>query len=76
MTQWVNFCRAISRNARLLYPGKLPRRPFAMAAVQGHKRSSRPNQLLSENSINGNADAEAKSELTDHDPIARELFHE
>jgi hypothetical protein len=37
----VNFCRAISRNARLLYPTKLPRRPFAVEAVSGHKRTSR-----------------------------------
>jgi hypothetical protein len=34
---WVNFCRAISRNVRLLYPIKLPRRPFAIEAVKGHK---------------------------------------
>ncbi len=33
MTIWVNFCRAISRNARLLHPTKLPRRPFAIEAV-------------------------------------------
>jgi hypothetical protein len=30
VTLWVNFCRAISRNARLLYLTKLPRRPFAV----------------------------------------------
>jgi hypothetical protein len=35
MTLWVIFCRAISRNARLLYPTKLPRRPFAIEAVTG-----------------------------------------
>src|ERR1700693_5468394 len=35
---WVNFCRAISRNARLLYPTKLPRRPFAIEAVTGQSR--------------------------------------
>jgi hypothetical protein len=32
------FCLAISRNARLFYPTKLPRRPFAVEAVSGHKR--------------------------------------
>jgi hypothetical protein len=32
---WVNFCRAISWNARLLYPAELPRRPFAIEAVTG-----------------------------------------
>jgi hypothetical protein len=31
-------CRAISRNGRLLYPTKLPRRPFAIEAVAGHER--------------------------------------
>jgi hypothetical protein len=31
LTGW----RAISRNARLLYPTKLPRRPFAIEAVEG-----------------------------------------
>ena len=32
---WVNFCSAISRNVRLLYPIKLPRQPFAIEAVKG-----------------------------------------
>jgi len=32
----VNFCRAISRKARLLYPTKLPRRRFAIEVVTGH----------------------------------------
>jgi hypothetical protein len=36
-----NFCRAISWNARLLYPTKLPRRPFAIEAVTGQKQTSR-----------------------------------
>jgi hypothetical protein len=31
-------CLAISRNARLLYPTKLPRRPFAIEAVTGQSR--------------------------------------
>jgi hypothetical protein len=35
MTLWVNFCRTISRNARLLYLTKLPRRPFAIETVTG-----------------------------------------
>jgi hypothetical protein len=35
MTLWVNFCRAISRYARLLYPTKLPRQRFAVEAVTG-----------------------------------------
>jgi hypothetical protein len=37
---WVNFCRAISRNARPLYSTKLPRRLFAIEAVTGHKPTS------------------------------------
>src|SRR5258708_2321474 len=40
--RWVNFCRGISRNARLLYPTKLPRRPFAIEAVTGHERHFAP----------------------------------
>jgi hypothetical protein len=40
MTLWVNFCRAISRNARLLYPPKLSRRPFAIEAVTGQQQTS------------------------------------
>jgi hypothetical protein len=32
----INFCRAISRSARLLYPTKLSRRQFAIEAVTGH----------------------------------------
>jgi len=35
----INFCRAISGKARLLYPTKLPRRPFAIAAAQVGKSS-------------------------------------
>jgi hypothetical protein len=31
----VNFCRAISRNARLLYPTKLPHQRFAVEAITG-----------------------------------------
>jgi hypothetical protein len=37
-----NFCRAISRNARPLYPTKLPRRPFAIEAVRGQERPPAP----------------------------------
>jgi hypothetical protein len=37
MTRWVNFRRAISRNARLVHPTKLPRRPFAIEAVRGQE---------------------------------------
>ena len=32
---WVIHCRAISRNARLFYPTKLPSRLFAVEAVKG-----------------------------------------
>jgi hypothetical protein len=39
LPSWVNICRAISRNARLLYPIKLPRQLFAVEAVTGHKRT-------------------------------------
>jgi hypothetical protein len=35
MTLWVNFCRAISRNGRLLYSTKLPHQRFAIEAVTG-----------------------------------------
>ena len=38
MTLWVIFCRAISRNGRLLHPTKLPRGPFAIEAVTGQLR--------------------------------------
>jgi hypothetical protein len=38
----VNFCRAISRNARLLYPTKLPRRLFAIEAVEGQNPPHAP----------------------------------
>jgi hypothetical protein len=34
-----NFCRAISRNARLIYPTKLPRRLFAIEAVTGRQET-------------------------------------
>jgi hypothetical protein len=44
MTLWVNFCRAISRNARLLYPTKPPRRSFAIEAVTGQFRTHAPQQ--------------------------------
>ncbi len=37
----VNFCRSNSRNARLLYPTKLPRQPFAIEAVTGQFLPSR-----------------------------------
>ena len=37
MTLRVNFTRAISRSAWLLYPTKLPRRPFAIEAVTGQE---------------------------------------
>jgi hypothetical protein len=39
MPLWVDFCRAISGKARLLYPTKLPRRPFAIAAARLGKSS-------------------------------------
>jgi hypothetical protein len=35
----VNLCRAISREARRLYPRKLPRQPFAIEAVESHERT-------------------------------------
>src|ERR1700722_4611658 len=35
---WVNFCRPLSRNARLLYPTKLPHRLFAIEAVTGQEQ--------------------------------------
>ena len=41
MSLWVNFCRAILRNARLPYPTKLPRRQFAIEAVTGQERIRR-----------------------------------
>jgi hypothetical protein len=34
-TASVNFCRAIPRNARLIYPTKLPHRRFAVEAATG-----------------------------------------
>jgi hypothetical protein len=47
MSLRVNFCRATSRNARLLYPTKLPRRTSAIETVTGQNRtlisSARPN---------------------------------
>jgi hypothetical protein len=46
MTKWVYFCRAISRITRLLYPTKLPRRLFAIEAVTGQQRPSKPSLLL------------------------------
>jgi hypothetical protein len=38
MSKWVMNCRAISQNARLLYPTKLPHRPLAIEAVTDHER--------------------------------------
>jgi hypothetical protein len=35
---WVNNCRASFEAARPLYPQKLPRHSFAVAAVKGHLR--------------------------------------
>ncbi len=35
LTLWVRICRGISREARLLYPRKLPRQPSAIEAVTG-----------------------------------------
>jgi hypothetical protein len=45
MTLGVNFCRAISRNVRLLYPTKLPRRSFAIEAVTGQKQTHAVQQI-------------------------------
>ena len=42
MTLWVINCRANSQEARLLYPTKLPHRPFAVEAVTGQKRYFAP----------------------------------
>jgi len=36
---WVNNCRASSEVARPLYPQKLPRHSFAVAAVKCHKQT-------------------------------------
>jgi hypothetical protein len=42
----VNFCRAISRNARPLYPAKLPRRPFAVEAFSSVYTAKKPRPSL------------------------------
>ena len=42
---WANNCRASSEVARPLYPQKLPRHSFAVAAVKGHKRTHAVQQL-------------------------------
>jgi hypothetical protein len=42
---WVNNCRDSSEVARPLYPQKLPRHSFALAAVKGHKRTHAVQQL-------------------------------
>ena len=39
MTLWVINCRAISQNARLLFPTKLPHQRFAVEPVTGQERS-------------------------------------
>jgi len=42
---WVNNCRASSEVARPLYPQKLPRHSFAVAAVKGHNRTHALQQI-------------------------------
>jgi hypothetical protein len=39
MSLWVKNCLAISRSGWLFYPTKLPRRPFAIEAVEGQKET-------------------------------------
>ena len=47
MALWINFCRAISRNARILCPTELPRRPSAIEAAKGYFRTHAVQQTAS-----------------------------